>query len=62
MTITHAHEDGYFILRNKGRELGRWNNWAQFNAAANHLAHLPAQVDRPEAFCDCKPTQEVSRG
>lgn len=62
MKITTVYRREQFVILNNDREIGCFWSWSDFNEAANRLAQLQEQLARPEAFCDCKPKQEVSRG
>jgi hypothetical protein len=60
MKLTPGLEvDGTYIIRNKGRIIGTYLNWIDWNRAMDILDRLQTQLDRPEAFCDCKPKEET---
>jgi len=50
-----------YIIRNKGRVIARFarGQFIEYCAAIHVLGKLTAQLQRPEAFCDCKPTEEA---
>jgi hypothetical protein len=42
------------VILNKGRVIGEYSNVAEFWSALRTLDRLQAQLERPEAFCDCQ--------
>jgi hypothetical protein len=55
MKITSGlNVDGTYEVRNKGRLIATYLNWADWNRALDTLDHLQNQLDRAEAFYDCQ--------
>jgi hypothetical protein len=61
MKISYDHKDGNFIIKNKGREIGVYAHWADFNRACQNLADIFTMLETPELFdvCDCNPNEET---
>jgi len=59
MKISAEYVDHKYRVLNHGRMIGEYPTWADFNQAMNNLDRVRLQLDGPEAFCDCKPTEET---
>jgi hypothetical protein len=61
MKISAGYDGNAWRVMNKGRLLTSYPDDATFDSAMGILNRLCQQLERPEAFCDCKPKQEVLR-
>ena len=59
MKITWERQAELYVILNNGRVLRAYKHFQAFASDLNLLARLQAQLARPEAFCDCKPTEET---